>query len=151
LSTAPARAGQVVALDGHVLAEHDGHDRFTIGQRRGIGVASGEPLYVVGKDPDTGRVTVGPRDALAVRELTLRDVELYRDASRVDRVKLRYRSEPVPCAVTTALRSGKYPRIELMLTESFLAAAPGQVACLLAGDLVVGHGLIADKEMSNAA
>src|SRR3954468_7228942 len=60
------KRGQVVALDGTVLAEHEGLDRFTIGQRRGVGVAGGTPLYVVGKDPQSGRVTVGPREALAV-------------------------------------------------------------------------------------
>jgi tRNA-specific 2-thiouridylase len=151
LRTAPARGGEVVALDGRVLATHDGHDRFTIGQRRGVGVAEGEPLYVVGKDTATGRVTVGPREALAVRELALADAVLYRDPATVDRVKLRYRSEPVSCTVASARESGEYPRIELVLAEPFLAAAPGQVACLLAGDLVVGHGLIADKEIANAA
>jgi tRNA-specific 2-thiouridylase len=141
----------VVALDGQVLATHDGHDRFTIGQRRGVGVASGEPLYVVDKDAQSGRVTVGPRGALAVRRLVVRDAVLYRPAAEVDAVKLRYRAEPVPCEVAGARQSGEYPRIGLMLTDPFLAAAPGQVACLLAGDLVVGHGLIADKEIANAA
>lgn len=151
LRSAPAKRGDVVSLDGTVLAHHEGHDRFTVGQRRGVGVASGEPLYVVGKDADTGRVTVGPRDALAVRELSITDAVLYREGANVDRVKLRYRSKPVPCRVTATLKSGRYPRIGLMLTEPFHAAAPGQVACLLAGDLVVGHGLIADKEIANAA
>jgi tRNA-specific 2-thiouridylase len=151
LRTAPAKAGEVVSLDGAVLAQHEGHDRFTVGQRRGVGVASGEPLYVVGKDAGTGRVTVGPREALAVRELSVDAAVLYRDACEVDAVKLRYRSEPVGCRVTAPLKSGGYPRIGLMLTEPFHAAAPGQVACLLSGDLVVGHGLIADKEIANAA
>jgi tRNA-specific 2-thiouridylase len=151
LRSAPAKGGEVVGLGGNVLATHEGHDRFTVGQRRGVGVASGEPLYVVAKDAASGRVTVGPKDALAIRELSVRDVVLYRDAADVDAVKLRYRSEPVACRVTAPLKSGRYPRIGLILTETFHAAAPGQVACLLAGDLVVGHGLIADKEIANAA
>jgi tRNA U34 2-thiouridine synthase MnmA/TrmU len=76
---------------------------------------------------------------------------LYRDASSVDRVKLRYRSEPVGCRVAGKLSAGSYPTIELMLDHPFLAAAPGQVACLMWGDRVVGHGVIAQKEIANAA
>jgi tRNA-specific 2-thiouridylase len=151
LRTAPATPGDVVTLDGTVLARHEGLDRFTVGQRRGVGVAAGEPLYVVGKDPASGRVTVGPRDALAVDRVALEAVDLYRSSDAIDRVKLRYRSEPVRCRTITSLSVGRYPRIELMLNEPFMAAAPGQVACLLAGDRVVGHGLIAHKEIANAA
>jgi len=66
-------------------------------------------------------------------------------------VKLRYRSKPVACKLTSPLPAGRYPRIEIMLNEPFMAAAPGQVACFLSGDRVVGHGLIAPKEISNAA
>jgi tRNA-specific 2-thiouridylase len=151
LRTQPSRPGDVVTLDGEVLARHDGIDRFTVGQRRGVGVAGGQPLYVVGKDPRSGNVTVGPREALAVRDISIDRAVLYRDSNAVDRVKLRYRSAPVGCRIPAELSAGGYPRIELMLTEPFHAAAPGQVACLLAGDRVVGHGLIADKEVANAA
>jgi tRNA-specific 2-thiouridylase len=148
--TEPKR-GQVVTIDGTVLAEHEGLDRFTIGQRRGVGVANGTPLYVVGKDVDTGRVTVGPKDALAVDRLFVDAVQLYRSAHQVDRVKLRYRSGAVACKLTAKLPAGQYPRIEIMLNEPFMAAAPGQVACLMSGDRVVGHGVIARKEIADAA
>src|SRR4051794_20936847 len=147
----PARMGEVVTMDGRVVARHEGLDRFTIGQRRGVGVAGGSPLYVVGKDSATGRVTVGPKDALAVDRLTVDAVELYRGAEQIDNVKLRYRSEPVGCELTSKLPAGRYPRIEIMLNEPFMAAAPGQVACFMAGDRVVGHGLIAAKEIAHAA
>jgi tRNA-uridine 2-sulfurtransferase len=147
----PPKRGPVVTLDGTVLAEHGGVDRFTIGQRRGVGVANGAPLYVVAKDAHTGRVTVGPREALAVDEVLVEAVHLYRDSSAVDRVKLRYRSEPVPCKVGGELPAGRYPTIALMLNEPFMAAAPGQVACLMSGDRVVGHGLIAAEEVAHAA
>ena len=63
----------------------------------------------------------------------------------------RYRSQPVACGVAGALSPGEYRRIELVLTEPFLAAAPGQVACLLAGERVVGHGVIAEREIARAA
>jgi tRNA-specific 2-thiouridylase len=138
-------------MDGAVLAEHEGLDRFTIGQRRGVGVANGSPLYVVDKDPDSGTVTVGPREALLVDSVEIADAELFREAAQINAVKLRYRSNPVACTLPASLPAGRYPRIAVMLNEPFMAAAPGQVACLLAGDRVVGHGLIAPKEIAHAA
>jgi tRNA-specific 2-thiouridylase len=147
----PPIRGTVVTMQGEPLAEHDGLDRFTIGQRRGVGVANGSPLYVVGKDPETGTVTVGPKSALTIDRLFVDAVQLYRDGSGVDAVKLRYRSAPVACRLSSALPAGEYPRIEIMLNEPFTAAAPGQVACLLSGDRVVGHGLIAAAEVAHAA
>jgi tRNA-specific 2-thiouridylase len=150
LRTRPRKPGKVLTLDGEILAEHDGVDRFTVGQRRGLGVAGGEPLYVVDKDADSGTVTVGPRDALAVSGLSVDSVQLYRDATEVTAVKLRYRTKPVACKLASKLPAGRYPRIAVMLNEPFMAAAPGQVACFLAGDRVVGHGLIATKETVHA-
>jgi tRNA-specific 2-thiouridylase len=147
----PPRPGTVVTVDGRVLAEHQGLDRFTIGQRRGVGVAEGAPLYVVDKDPDTGRVIVGPKEALATTTLSVDAAQLYRDANQIGHVKLRYRSEPVACTLPETLPAGRYPRIDVMLNEPFMAAAPGQVACFMSGDRVVGHGLIAAKEIANAA
>jgi tRNA-uridine 2-sulfurtransferase len=151
MRTKPAKRGRVVAMDGSVLAEHEGLDRFTIGQRRGVGVANGSPVYVIGKDPSTGTVTVGPREALAIDRLFVDAVHLHREAKQIDRVKLRYRSKPVACKLPAALPSGRYPRIEIMLNEPFMAAAPGQVACLMSGHRVVGHGVIAAMEVASAA
>jgi tRNA-specific 2-thiouridylase len=147
----PAKRGNVVTPDGTVLAEHQGLDRFTIGQRRGVGVAQGAPLYVINKDAKTGTVTVGPREALTVDRLYVEAVQLHRDARKIDNVKLRYRSKPVACKLTSPLPAGRYPRIEIMLNEPFMAAAPGQVACFMSGDRVVGHGLIAREEVVHAA
>ena len=59
------RAGEIVDREGRVLGGHDGHHNFTVGQRRGLRVAAAQPLYVLDKDAATGRVTVGPREALA--------------------------------------------------------------------------------------
>jgi tRNA-uridine 2-sulfurtransferase len=151
MRTNAPRPGAVVDMDGTELAQHEGLDRFTIGQRRGVGVAGGAPLYVVSKDAKTGTVTVGPREALAVDRLFVDAVHLHREAERVDRVKLRYRSAPIACKLPDPLPAGRYSRIEIMLNEPFMAAAPGQVACFMAGDRVVGHGLIARKEVADAA
>ena len=135
------RPGEVVDAGGRVLGRHPGHRCFTVGQRRGLGVAAGEPLFVLSTDAAANRVVVGPREALAARTVVLRDVLLNRDGRRVDSVKLRYRSEPLPCRVTAP--AGDHAALDVALAEDALGVAPGQTACLMDGDLVVGHGTIA--------
>lgn len=125
--------GEVVGPRGEVLGTHEGHDRFTVGQRRGIGVAAREPLYVLRTDARANRVVVGPRSELATDRVRLRGIELRRPAAEVDRVKLRYRQPPVACRV-----EGDCVR----LPEPMDGAAPGQTACLMRGDLVLGWGTI---------
>jgi tRNA-specific 2-thiouridylase len=125
--------GQIVSHRGEVLGAHDGYDRFTVGQRKGLGVASAEPLYVLRTDARTNRVTVGPRSALATDRVRLTGLDLRRPAAEVDRVKLRYRQPPVACSV-----EGDVVR----LPEPVDGAAPGQTACLMRGDVVLGWGTI---------
>ena len=67
LMPSAAEPGEIVDLDGQVLGRHNGIIHFTIGQRKGLGIATGAPLYVVRLDPATRRVVVGPRDALRTR------------------------------------------------------------------------------------
>ena len=81
LRPAAANPGDIVHIDGRVLGRHDGILHYTIGQRRGIGVASGEPLYVVHLDADSARVIVGPREALETHKIYLRDVNWLGDAA----------------------------------------------------------------------
>jgi tRNA-specific 2-thiouridylase len=134
------RGGEIVDRDGRVLGHHDGQHEFTVGQRRGIGVAAPEPLFVLRKHAGSGRVVVGPREALATTSVALDSALLHRPAAEVDAVKLRYRSRPLPCRVTGAGES-----LLVQLDEPALAAAPGQLACLLSGDRVAGHGTIAEE------
>jgi tRNA-uridine 2-sulfurtransferase len=131
--------GEVVDLGGRVLGRHDGQRNFTVGQRRGLGVSGPEPLYVVAKDARSGRVAVGPRRSLATRRVSVGDVRLHRPPALVDRVKLRYRQQPIPCR---AVRDG-VDRLELRLGQEAHAVAPGQTACLMRGETVVGVGVIA--------
>src|SRR4051812_780928 len=128
------RPGRLVDRAGRTVGRHRGHTGFTIGQRRGIGLGGGEPLYVLATDPRANTVTVGPRDALAAHEVALRDVRLHRDEALVDAVKLRYRSRALPARL-------RGERIEL--AEPVLGAAPGQAAVFYAGDVVVGCATIA--------
>jgi tRNA-specific 2-thiouridylase len=133
--------GKVLDRSGKVVGRHRGHHHFTVGQRRGIGVSAPEPLYVTAKDAAANTVTVGPREELATRRLTVRDAVLHRDGAAVDAVRLRYRSTAVPAAVMAG--TGSHADLEVELGEAFEAASPGQAAVLLRGDAIVGHGTIA--------
>jgi tRNA-specific 2-thiouridylase len=132
------RPGQMLDLEGQPIGRHSGAHRFTVGQRKGVGIGGGTPLFVVATDADANTVTVGPREALATTAIRLRDPVIHRDS--YDRVRLRYRQAPIPCA---QLRRGT-----LDLAEPAYGVAPGQLACLMDGDLVVGHATIAGSVKS---
>jgi tRNA-specific 2-thiouridylase len=133
--------GALLDRSGRSLGRHRGHHHFTVGQRRGIGVSAPEPLYVVATDAAANTVTVGTRAELATTRVRVRDAVLHREAGRVDAVRLRYRSRPVPAIVRDA-GPGRHAQLEVELGEAFDAAAPGQAAVLLAGEAIVGHGTI---------
>ena len=135
--------GDLVDGEGNVVGRHDGQHLFTVGQRRGIGVAAGEPLYVLDKDADHNRVVIGPRSALRTTRVAVRNTRLSRPGARVDRVKLRYRSRPIECRLAGEPGSGRHAQLELELAHPVDGAAPGQLACLMDGDVVVGWGTIA--------
>jgi tRNA-uridine 2-sulfurtransferase len=136
-----SRPGEIVDRAGQVLGAHDGHARFTVGQRKGLGVAAGAPLFVLETDAAANRVVVGSRDELAARRVEVAPATLYRDGARVDRVKLRYRSPAVACRVAGS--SGVHDRLEIELDDDVEGVAPGQTACFMEGDRVVGFGTIA--------
>jgi tRNA-uridine 2-sulfurtransferase len=137
-----SRDGDIVDVAGRVVGRHNGHERFTVGQRRGLGVATGTPLYVIRKDAAADRVVVGPRSALAKRRVRLSSARLHRPSTAVDRVKLRYRQEPVACAVDPEVPPGVHDRISVSLAAPVHGVAPGQTACLMQGDIVVGWARI---------
>jgi tRNA-specific 2-thiouridylase len=137
------RMGDIVDRRGRVLGRHRGHHGFTVGQRKGLGVASAEPLYVLETDAGANRVVVGSRAALRRARVPVRGATLHRDGAAVDRVKLRYRSKPLAARLAGPAAAGRHARLELCLAEPVEGAAPGQTACLMAGDVIVGHGTIA--------
>src|SRR5579884_174305 len=139
----PDQPGEVVDRRGTVLGRHRGQHHFTVGQRKGIGVSGPEALYVVDKDVARRRVVVGRRPELQTRSVALRGVRLHRPSARVDRVKLRYRSRPLRAQVPQDLPAGRYGRLALELDDPALGPAPGQLACLLGGDVILGSGTIA--------
>ncbi len=150
-----ATPGDIVHIDGRVLGQHDGILRYTIGQRRGIGVASGDPLYVVHLDAENARVVVGPREALETHKVYLRDMNWLGDGALsdlpADGVELfaKVRSTRPPRPAVLHHHDGAV-WVELANGESGIA--PGQ-ACVLYSDdgneaRVFGGGFIARSERS---
>jgi len=137
------RAGEVVDRDGAVLGRHRGHQGFTIGQRRGLHLGGGEPLYVLEKDAQRNRVVVGSRADLLTERVAVRGARLHRAGARVDRIKLRYRSQALPARLAGAPAAGRHAALTVDLGAAADGVAPGQLACLMDGDLVVGWGTIA--------
>jgi tRNA-specific 2-thiouridylase len=136
------RPGPVVTREGTPLGRHDGQHRFTVGQRRGIGIHAPQPLYVLDKDAATATVVVGTKDELRAERVAIRAARLHRDGARVDRVKLRYRSHPLRAQLVGDAGQGRHRSLALDLQDAAVGAAPGQLACLMDGDLVVGWGTI---------
>jgi tRNA-uridine 2-sulfurtransferase len=142
------RTGAIVDREGRRLGEHEGAHTVTIGQRRGLGIGGREggdasPLFVIATDARTNTVTVGRREDLRTATVGVRDVTLHRDAECVDGVKVRYRGRRMPCRVQGIRDAGAHERVELEMVEEIERTAPGQIACLYAGDVIVGHGTIA--------
>jgi tRNA-specific 2-thiouridylase len=134
-----AEDGPIVDEQGNELGRHAGFWRFTPGQRKGLGVAAGEPLYALRSEPGTNAVVVGPRAALATDEVTVRG-RLHVELERAE-VKLRYRSPAVGASVTRT--DGGF---RLRLDQPAYGVAPGQAAVLYDRDAVVGAGTIEPAE-----
>ena len=130
-----AQDGPVVDEQGSELGRHAGFWRFTPGQRKGLGVAAGEPLYALRSEPETNAVVVGPRAALATDEVTVRG-RLHVELDRVE-AKLRYRSPAVGATVTQT--EGGF---RLSLDRPAYGVAAGQAAVLYDEGAVVGAGTI---------
>ena len=145
------RTGEIVDSEGRVLGRHSGQHGFTVGQRRGLGVAATGPLYVLEKDARRNLVRVGPRGALRTERVAVRGLRLRRSSERIDRVKLRYRSRPLPATLLDELPAGRHASAEIALGEAAYGVAPGQLACLMDGDLVIGWGTISARGAANGS
>jgi tRNA-specific 2-thiouridylase len=135
-------AGEMVTTDGRVIGEHPGIHNFTVGQRKGLGVATGSPLYVIQIRGDSKQVVVGGDDELYSRTLRARrvnliSVETLRQPMPVA-VKIRHKHQPAPAIIEM---SGD-DQILVTFDEPQRAITPGQAAVFYIGDVVVGGGWI---------
>ena len=140
-SSSGVTTGAVVDRDGNKIGEHPGHQHFTIGQRRRIGVALGHPIYVVEKDPVANTITVGDRDALMARGCLASQVNWLVDPPTSPRsctVRIRYNAEPVPASVSMVGED----RLEVCFDAPQSSVAPGQAVVCYDEDLVLGGGWI---------
>lgn len=142
--------GEIVDMTGQVIGQHQGVLHYTVGQRRGLGVATGEPLYVVKINADSRQVVVGPRAALATRIITLQEVNWLGDQTPSDAMpilaRIRSTSPPVPAMLSPDGQGGA--QVELAMPEE--GVSPGQ-ACVFYGtdDMpgrVLGGGWIAQAD-----
>ena len=134
--------GAIRDAGGHVLGTHAGVHRYTVGQRKGLGLSSPIPLYVVGIDAASNSVTVGPRDALERRELSASGVNWIAGAppppgSRVT-AQIRHRHTPAAATIQPRGQDG----VSVLFEEPQAAIAPGQALVMYQGEEVVGGGWI---------
>lgn len=138
------RPGPIIDTDGKTVGEHKGIAFYTVGQRRGLGISSVSPLYVVGIDPRLNAVMVGTDRALYKDEAIVTDVN-YIGIERLHRplevkVKIRYRHPPADAVISPTDGKGKKVKVKFALPQR--AITPGQSAVFYDGDEVVGGGII---------
>ena len=140
---AAAAAGEIVTTAGRVVGEHKGIDAFTVGQRKKLGVAMGEPYFVIRIEPAAKRVVIGTKDELALPSLLANDANWLVDPSEVPthaQVQIRYNGLPKPA--TVELSPDSPDRFSVVFDEPQLAIAPGQAAVVYDGTRVLGGGWI---------
>ena len=142
------RPGPIVDETGRVVGQHAGVHKFTVGQRRNLGVALGKPSYVVAIDSEQGRIELGPIEKLMAVAVELGDVSLSSDLELPlsAEVQVRYRGTPLPARIVKAAGGAR-----VLFEKPVQAAVPGQFAVFYSGSRVLGGGLIRKAEHATAA
>jgi tRNA-specific 2-thiouridylase len=138
-------AGDFVDMAGNVLGQHEGYEHFTVGQRKGLGIAFGEPRFVVRIDPQTRQVILGQREDLATSRISVHDLNWLADRPSDHfrcEVKVRYRQKSEPCVVEVTSEN-----LATVVSDSpIFGVAPGQAAVFYDGDRVLGGGWISSNQ-----
>ena len=134
--------GDFIDADGNVLGQHKGIIHYTIGQRKGLGLSFGKPMFVVAKNAENNTVTLGEQELLFTTELTARDVNFIAikslDSPLQCTAKTRYTGAEIPCEITPLGDN----RVRVVFSQPQRAAAAGQSVVFYDGDIVVGGGII---------
>src|SRR6266566_5029968 len=140
-ATAAATRGEIVSTDGRILGEHQGVHHFTVGQRKGLGIATGEPLYVIATEPASQRVIVGRNEDLLRSRLVAREVNWisWPGLAAPARAEVKIRNKHLP-AIATLHPAGGINCVEVHFDEPQRAVTPGQAAVFYSGDMVLGGG-----------
>jgi tRNA-specific 2-thiouridylase len=136
------KEGEIVDLSGKILGKHQGIHHYTIGQRKGLGIAAPDPLYVVKLDPAMNRVIVGDRDSAGSLDCSvtrLNWVSIAEPTAPIRcEVQVRYRSSPVAVSVVPL----EDDRVKLVFDEPQFGITPGQAAVFYGGEILLGGGII---------
>jgi tRNA-specific 2-thiouridylase len=143
----PARsadtAGSIVTVEGKVVGQHRGYEAFTVGQRKGLGVAMGQPYFVVRIEPEARQVVIGPKESLAREGLVAGEANWLVDRAELpQQVSVQIRYNGLPKAATLSLDERDDDKFHVRFDQPQLAVAPGQAAVVYQGDRVLGGGWI---------
>ncbi len=136
----PDTTGELIDTDGQVLGRHSGYEKFTIGQRKGLGITFGEPRYVVKIDSETRQVTIGQKADLACEELKADRLNWLVDVPRKFKCKAKIRYRHTPCDAEAEITSEDELTVRLSPAQN--GVAPGQAVVLYDDDRVLGGGWI---------
>jgi len=136
-------SGEIVTVDGEVMGEHSGVHHFTVGQRRGLGIAAAQPLYVIATEPETRRVVIGRNDDLLRAGMRVNEINWISIAAPAAPVRLQVKIRNKHAAAPATLYPGADPaQAEVRFDEPQRAVTPGQAAVFYDGELVLGGGWI---------
>lgn len=145
-----AAPGQIVHVDGRILGAHQGIIHYTVGQRKGLGIGGGDPLYVIRVDAEKRHVVVGPKSALAHQKFSVKEANWLADESALNaarvRVKMRSMQEPMPAHIEI----GASEISTIHLQDAYEGIAPGQACVAYDGSRVLGGGWITPEHLRAA-
>ena len=134
--------GDILDLNGKVIGRHNGHVRYTLGQRRGLGTALNQPFYVCGKDAKRNTVTLGPEGSLYSKTLTADQINLIACENLEKPMKVKVKTRYQQMEQTAIVQQTGADEIRVEFNETQRALTPGQAAVLYDGDMVIGGGII---------
>ncbi len=140
LQNVGASEGDIRHVSGEILGKHKGIFNFTVGQRRGLGISYGKPLYVIDIDAKSNTVIVGEEEELYREDIWVKELNLHVPQERWDRVSVQIRYRHVPVEVKDIEKHGD--RYKILLREKVKGVAPGQVAAFYDGEVLLGGGII---------